>query len=169
MFANSFTSFTDSSWVKAKKNCYIYTNLYWFKITKLGCSWRNINGRSLKIFSQNKTSPSAITLERTIYDGHWFNILRLFAYNNNNYYNIFYSTRGVIVGTWFITEFTSDFYPEVCKKYLTLKLFLSAHVFIVASTVLTLFMYPSACVVVIVVAFKTMIKEMDGETLPEDN
>lgn len=108
-------------------------------------------------------------MERTIYDGHWFNILRLFAYNNNNYYNIFYSTRGVIVGTWFITEFTSDFYPEVCKKYLTLKLFLSAHVFIVASTVLTLFMYPSVCVVVIVVAFKTMIKEMDGETLPEDN
>lgn len=94
---------------------------------KLSCSRRNANGRSLKIFSQNKTSTSAITLERTIYVDHWFNILRLFVYNTI-INNIFYSTRGVTIGTWFITEFTSDFYPEVCKKYFTLKIFLSAHV-----------------------------------------
>ena len=103
VFANSFTSFIDNSWVKAETSCIIYTNLYWFKIMKLSCSWRNANGRSLKIFSQNKTSTSAITLERTIYVDHWFNILRLFVYNTI-INNIFYSTRGVTIGT--CTPFT---------------------------------------------------------------
>lgn len=70
-------------------------------------------------------------MERIIYDGYWFNILRLFVYNNNNYYNIFYFIRGVIVGIWFIIEFISDFYFEVCKKYFIFKLFLSVYVFIV--------------------------------------
>ena len=70
-------------------------------------------------FPVKQTSTSAITLERTIYVDHWFNILRLFVYNTIIIY--FILLGGVAIGTLVIAEFSSDFYPEVYKKYFTLK------------------------------------------------
>ena len=58
-------------------------------------------------------------MERTIYVDHWFNILRLFVYSTIIIY--FILLGGLQWGL--ITEFTSDFNPEVCKKYFTLTLY----------------------------------------------